>query len=800
MQIIYFNLVIVLQIVYNIVTITVININISLFCKREAIMNIKIRKRNGNYENLCVEKTKKMVAFACDGLEGCNPIELEMDSNIQFRNGMSTKEIQKILIQTAIEKMIQTTKDTYGNLIKETNINWQYVAARLLMSDLYKEAAINRNYNYFGYGDFSDLVHKLVELNYYGNYLTLEYTKEEIKELGTYIKPERDLLFNYEGLKLLTDRYLIRGFDKEILELPQERFLIIAMHLAIPEGGKKLEYAKKFYDILSELKMTTATPTLAGAGTPYHQLSSCFISVVGDNLWSIYDVNQKFSNVSKHGGALGIYVGKIRALNSEIRGYKNASGGVIPWIRLYNDTAVAVDQLGRRKGGASITLDIWHSDLFEFMELRTNNGDDRRKAHDIFPALSIPNLFMERLESRGNWSLFDPYQVNKVMGYQLEDYYDEVDTKEFTERYLACEKNEKLEHITVPTLDIMKKIMKSAVETGTPFIFFRDTVNQANPNKHAGMIYASNLCHEIAQNVSESVFLEETTETLDHHTEVIRRIKAGDMVTCNLNSINLGRVTIDDIQETIPLQIRMLDNVITLNEFPVTDARITSDKYRAIGLGTSGYHHYLVNNGIAWESEEHFQEADRLYEEIAYQAIKASMEIAKEKGAYPEFAGSEWHTGKYFERRGYTSERWLKLKEDVKKYGLRNGYITAVAPTGSTSNIAGTTAGIDPIFKKYFIEEKKGSFTPKAAPDLSDKNFWLYKEAHHIDQLYSIKACGIRQKHIDQAQSFNLYITPELKAKDILNLYIQAWKNGVKTIYYIRNQSLEMDECTSCSS
>lgn len=763
-------------------------------------MDIKIRKRDGRLEPLHVEKTKRMVAFACNGLEGCDPFELEMDSNIQFRDEMTTKEIQKILIQTAIEKMINTSKDSFGNVIKTTNINWQYVAARLLMSDLYKEAAINRHYHHFGYGDFTKLIDFLTELKYYGEYLKKEYTKEEICELGDYIKPERDLLFNYEGLKLLADRYLIRGFNKEVYELPQERFMVIAMHLAIPEGINKLSYAKKFYDILSELKMTAATPTLAAAGTPFHQLSSCFISVVGDNLWSIYDVNQKFANVSKHGGALGIYVGKIRALNSEIRGFKNTSGGVVPWIRLYNDTAVAVDQLGRRKGGASITLDIWHQDLYEFLELKTNNGDDRRKAHDIFPAVSIPDLFMERLEDRGEWSLFDPYQVKKVMGFYLEDFYDEEDDKAFTKHYLACEANANLERVKVNALDIMKKIMKSAVETGTPFIFFRDTVNRANPNKHAGMIYGSNLCHEITQNMSESTLVEEIVETDGNTKQVVTRVTAGDMVTCNLNSTNLGRVSLEDLADTIPLQIRMLDNVITLNQSPVMEARITSDKYRAIGLGTSGYHHYLVNHNIAWESEEHFKEADRLYEEIAYQSIKASMELAKEKGAYPMFKGSEWESGAYFERRNYNSSRWLALKEDVKKYGLRNGYITAVAPTGSTSNIAGTTAGIDPIFKKFFVEEKKGSFTPKAAPDLFEENFWLYKEAHHIDQLYSIKACGIRQRHIDQSQSFNLYITPEVKAKDILNLYREAWRNGIKTLYYIRNQSLEMDECTSCSS
>ncbi|SHO47436.1 ribonucleoside-diphosphate reductase subunit alpha [Anaerocolumna xylanovorans] len=763
-------------------------------------MDIMIKKRNGNYEPLYVEKTKKMVAYACEGLAGCDPAELEMDSNIQFRDGMSTKEIQKILIQTAIEKTIQTTRDTFGNEVKKTNIDWQYAAARLLMSDLYKEAAINRGYEYFGYGDFYGLMVKLTGLHYYGDYLLKEYTEDEIKELGVYIRAERDLLFNYEGLKLLADRYLIQGFDKEVYELPQERFMIIAMHLAIPEESGRIEYVKKFYDILSELKMTVATPTLAAAGTPFHQLSSCFISTVGDNLWSIYDVNSKFASVSKHGGALGIYMGKVRALNSEIRGYKNTSGGVVPWVRLYNDTAVAVDQLGRRKGGASVTLDIWHQDLYEFLDLKTNNGDDRRKAHDIFPSLSIPDLFMKRLLERAEWSLFDPYEVKKQMGFYLEDCYDEEEGGEFTRRYLACENNQNLKRITVSTLDIMKKVMKSAVETGTPFIFFRDTVNRANPNKHAGMIYASNLCHEIAQNMSESLLLEETIEDGNGQKEVLIRIKSGDMVTCNLNSINLGRVDIEDLKDIIPLQIRMLDNVITLNQSPVQEARITSDKYRAIGLGTSGYHHYLVNHGIAWESEEHLKEADVLFEEIAYQAIKSSCELAREKGAYPAFSGSQWQTGEYFESRGYTSDRWQELKETVKEYGLRNGYLLAVAPTGSTSNIAGTTAGIDPIFKKFFIEEKKGSFTPKAAPDLSEENFWLYKEAHHIDQLYSIKACGIRQKHIDQAQSFNLYITPEVKAKDILNLYIETWKNGVKTIYYIRNQSIEMDECTSCSS
>ena len=763
-------------------------------------MDILIKKRNGKYENLCVEKTKKMVALACEGLDGCDPMELEMDSKIQFKNGMSTKEIQQVLIRSAIEKVIVNDESENGGGLSRMNSKWQYVAARLFLFDLYKEAKISRNYKTFGYGDFNELVEMLVERGIYTEDFITKYSKAQRKELADYIDPDRDFLFNYEGVKLLADRYLVRGMDGEVLELPQERFMAIAMHLASVEEDK-VHYAKAFYDLLSKLKMTVATPTLANAGTTFNQLSSCFISTVSDNLWSIYDVNSKFSKVSKHGGALGIYLGKVRSLGSDIRGFSNASGGVIPWVRLYNDTAVAVDQLGRRKGGASITLDIWHKDLYEFIDLRTNNGDDRRKAHDIFPAISIPDIFMERLINRQDFSLFDPHEVEKLMGFSLEDYYDKDEKhKEFSERYKLCENDNRLAKITVPALDIMKKIMKSAVETGTPFIFFRDTVNRANPNSHAGMIYGSNLCHEIAQNMSETKFVSEEIVSEDGKSKIVTTVESGDMVTCNLNSINLGNVAFDELKENVPLQIRMLDNVITLNMFPVADAEVTSLKYRAVGLGVSGYHHYLAKNAIAWENEKHIEEADRLFEEIAYNAIKASMELAKEKGAYAEFEGSKWQTGEYFDERGYVSERWQELKKDVMKYGLRNGYLMAVAPTGSTSNIAGTTAGIDPIFKKFFVEEKKGSFTPKTAPELNDETFWYYKEAHYINQLWSIRACAARQRHIDQAQSFNLYITPDVKAKDILDLYVESFKSGIKTIYYVRNRSLEMDECTSCSS
>ncbi|MBE5397874.1 MULTISPECIES: ribonucleoside-diphosphate reductase subunit alpha [Brevibacillus] len=747
-----------------------------------AVTTIQIVKRNGEQEDLRIDKLKKVIGYACKDYPACDPLELEMDACIQFRDGMTTKEIQRIVMQTAVEKTSVETPE------------WQFVAARLLAYDLYKDAAINRGYRgHFGYGDFTELVHTLTEKGLYGSYLLETYSDEEIQELQAYLKPERDELFNYAGLRLLADRYLIKDYDKGVMELPQERFMIIAMHLAMKEQDK-LKHAKDFYDILSKLEITVATPTLANAGTPHHQLSSCFIDTVDDSLSGIMNTAGATSMVSKFGGGVGIYLGKVRSRGSSIRGHKGASGGIVPWTRLYNQIAISVDQLGTRAGAFAIYLDVWHADILDFLLLKTNNGDDRMKAHDIFPGVCIPDLFMERVKERGMWYLFDPHEVREVMGFSLEDSYGE----EFARRYELCVQEEKLTIKTeIPAIEIMKRIMASAFETGTPFIFFRDTVNRANPNKHAGMVYSSNLCTEIMQNMSPTVFVSEELED----GEVVYRYRPGDFVVCNLSSLNLGRLqSTEDIARIVPIQMRMLDNVIDLNYYPVKQAEATNQKYRAVGLGTSGYHQYLAQNGIKWESEEHIEAADKLYEEIAYQAIKTSMELAREKGTYRVFEGSEWQTGEYFERRGYTDERWASLKEDVARYGMRNAWTFAVAPTGTTSLIAGSTASTDPVYAKFFVEEKRSGNIPQTAPNLNENTFFYYKEAHRIDQQWSIRAAGARQVHIDQAQSFNLYITPQITAPEFLDLYIQAWENGLKTIYYVRNQSVEVEDCVSCSA
>ncbi|HEX7066098.1 MAG TPA: ribonucleoside-diphosphate reductase subunit alpha [Bacillales bacterium] len=723
---------------------------------------------------------EEMAFRACGGVEECDPEVLLDVVRGQINNQMAEKEKWQMLIRAASEK----------TSVEEPN--WQFVAARLHLDMLYREAAENRGYGEPGYGPFYNLIARLTEIGRYGHYILEHYSRAEVEELENYIEPERDELFHYLGVKTLTDRYLIRGLVNETLELPQELFMGVAMHLAMRETNR-VQWAKQFYDVLSRLEMTVATPTLNTARKPDPQLSSCFIDTVDDDLWSIYNVNQSFAQVSKRGGGQGIYVGKVRSRGSDIRGFKDVAGGVIPWVKNYNNTALAVDQLGVRRGAAAIYLDVWHGDILDFLNLKTNNGDDRMKAHDIFPGVCIPDVFMEVVKERGAWYLFDPHEVRKKKGWSLEDFYGEA----FRKKYWDCVQDLNVAKTEIPAIDIMKRLLASCFETGTPFLFFRDTVNNANPNKHKGMIYSSNLCTEICQNMSPTRHI----ETGHEDDTITTKLEAGDFVVCNLSSLNLGRVhTKEDIERVVTCQVRMMDNVIDLNEYPVKQAEITNKKYRAVGLGTSGYHQMLAQLGVPWESEEHMAVANDIYEWINYCAVKASNELAQEKGAYTYFEGSEWQTGDYFESRGYDDEKWTVLQGNVRKHGIRNAYLFAIAPTSSTSLIAGSTAGIDPVFKKFFIEEKKNAIIPQTAPNLNEKTTWYYKEAHTIDQHWSIKAAGVRQRHIDQSQSFNLYITPQITAKEMLGLVVSAWENGLKTVYYVRNQSLELDDCVSCSS
>jgi len=704
-----------------------------------------------------------------------------------YKPEMTPNERLTALIKAAVELTTQEAPD------------WEFIAARLLNFQLSKK--LTEQAEFAGVLSFYEKLRYLTDEGLYGSYILASYSPEEIEEAAGFICPERDKLFNYSGLDLLVKRYLIRTRSHEPIESVQEMYLGIALHLAMPERHNRLQWVRKFYDLLSKLEVTMATPTLANARKPYHQLSSCFIDTVPDSLEGIYRSIDNFAMVSKFGGGMGMYFGKVRAAGGNIRGFKGVAGGVIRWMKLVNDTAVAVDQLGMRQGAVAVYLDVWHKDLPEFLQLRTNNGDDRMKAHDIFPAVCYPDLFwrMAKEDLNQSWYLFCPNEIMTIKGYCLEDYYGE----EWEKRYLDCVNDSRLSKRSMSIKDIVRLVLRSAVETGTPFTFNRDAVNRANPNNHRGIIYCSNLCTEIAQNMSAIETVSTEIRTEDGDMVVVKTVRPGDFVVCNLASLSLGHLPLEDEQqmkEKVATVVRALDNVIDLNFYPIPFAQITNHHYRSIGLGVSGYHHALAIRGIRWESEEHLSFMDKIFERINYAAIEASAELAKEKGRYDYFEGSDWQTGAYFTKRNYDSPAWKALAAKVAASGMRNAYLLAIAPTSSTSIIAGTTAGTDPVMKRFFLEEKKGAMLPRVAPSLSDKTFWLYKGAYLTDQQWSIRAAGVRQLHIDQAQSLNLYITNEFTMRQVLNLYLLAWECGVKTVYYVRSKSLEVEECESCAS
>ncbi|MBC1891715.1 ribonucleoside-diphosphate reductase subunit alpha [Listeria booriae] len=721
-------------------------------------------------------------------------------------------EDYKRKIFTFIEKKEDYAADELvDSLIREaearTDIHlpaWELFAARLYLNKLYKKASKNRFYNDDDkYGSYVGLQESLGERGIYSGSILKNYSKDELIQAGKMIEPERDKLFTYNGLYLLATRYLATDQARNVYELPQERWLTIALYLMQDEPKeKRMDLVREAYWALSNLYMTVATPTLANAGKVGGQLSSCFIDTVDDSLQGIYDSNTDVARVSKHGGGVGAYLGYVRSSGAAIRGVRGASGGVVPWIKQLNNTAVSVDQLGQRKGAIAVYLDVFHKDIEAFLDLRLNNGDQRLRAHDVFTAVCMPDLFMETVERRGDWYLFDPHEVKEKKGWYLQDFYDEQKGDgSFREKYEELVADETVSKKIVKAIDIMKRIMVSQLETGNPFMFYRDEVNRMNPNKHAGMVYSSNLCTEIMQNMSPTRMIQEMISG----DQIVITKQAGDFVVCNLSSVNLGRAVLAEDPETlerlIAIEVRMLDNVIDLNELPVPQATITNKKYRSIGLGTFGWHHLLALKNIAWDSEEAETFADELYEQINFLTIKASAALAKEKGAYSVFKGSDWNTGEYFERRDYTSEAWQELAADVAQNGIRNAYLVAVAPNMSTAQIAGSTASIDPIFSPFYYEEKKDYRRPVIAPDLSLKTYPYYgKGAYQVDQFASVRQNGRRQRHVDQSLSFNFYVPSGIKASKLLELHLQAWKEGLKTTYYVRSNDIDVEECEWCSS
>jgi len=794
------------------------------------IGSITVIKRDGRREYLNIQKIRKYTEAACRGLEGVNYSELELDARIQFRDGITTEEIQQTLIKTAVDK------------IDIDKPNWSFVAARLFLFDLYHKVS-----GYTGYDSLKDYFKRGEEA---GRLLPGLKDKFNLDELDFYLRPERDFQFTYLGIKTLYDRYLIKNKNGNPIELPQQLFMGVAMFLAqnetnpksIPNYDKEkvnLEdpksirtyWAKKFYDVLSKFEVMVATPTLSNARTTRHQLSSCYLGSCPDNIEGIFDSYKEMALLSKFGGGIGWDFSKIRALGSFIDNHKSAAGGIIPWLKITNDIAIAVDQLGTRKGAIAVYVEPWHLDIEDFLDLKKNSGEERRRAHDLFPALWIPDLFMERVEKDEIWTLFDPYETP-----DLTDCYGD----EFKKKYEEYEKNPNIVKRKIKAKDLWKKILREYYETGNPFLCFKDNMNHRNPNDHSGIIRSSNLCTEIAQNTEPNYyrvkvyledgsikeFDEEETVLVESDNIKIKKkakkitsldkidnkqvyfvekvAKPGKTAVCNLASINLSKVnTIGDLKRVVPIAVRILDNVIDLNFYPVKKTKDTNLKTRAIGLGAMGEAQLLAEKQIHWGSKEHFELIDFIFERLSFEAINASCDLAEEKGSYPDFKGSKWSKGilpidtakeeaKNLVKREYRD--WSRLREKVKK-GIRNGYLMAIAPTSSISILTGTTQTIEPVYKRKWFEENLSGLIPVVVPNLSADTYMFYTPAYELDQKVLVKAAAIRQKWIDQAQSLNIFITTDKASGKYLNdIYMLGWKLGVKSFYYLRSQSPEVKE------
>jgi len=771
---------------------------------------IRVVKRDGRVEPLDIAKIQKYTADSVKGLENVSQSELEVDANLQFRDLISSSEIQQTLIRTAVDKIDVDRPD------------WTFVAARLFLYDLYHKVS-----GFTGYTHLRDYFEK-GEAE--GRIVVGLKDKYDLDDLNAYIDPVRDLQFNYLGIRTLYDRYLIKDRENKPIELPQQLFMAVAMFLAQNEFDKQT-WAKKFYDILSKFEVMAATPTLSNARTPRHQLSSCYIGSTPDNIEGIFDGYKEMALLSKFGGGIGWDWSLVRGMGSFIDGHKHAAGGIVPFLKIANDVAVAVDQLGTRKGAIAVYIEPWHIDVKDFLDLKKNSGEERRRAHDLFPALWINDLFMERVTQDAMWTLFDPFEVSELT---------ELYGDDFKKRYLELEGDESITKNVIKAKELWKEVLRSYFETGNPFLTFKDAANKANPNRHRGVIRSSNLCTEIFQNTAPNhykikVTFDDMSELiLEEHDEITvdsgvtklgKKVTAldsiggkqvwmvdkakedGDTAVCNLASINLSRIhTQADIERVVPIAVRMLDNVIDLNFYPLAKVKKTNQKSRAIGLGVMGEAQMLAESKIEWGSNEHFMKIDEIMEAVSYNAIQSSSDLAFEKGIYPDYEGSDWSKGifpvdkanseacKLVDRGGLFgySYDWDKLKSKVQKDGMRNGYLMAIAPTSSISILTGTTQAIEPIYKRKWYEENLSGLIPVVAPNLSPDTFQFYTPCYELDQRLLIRAGAIRQKWIDQGQSLNIFISLDKASGKYLNdIYTEAWKFGLKSTYYLRSQSPE---------
>ena len=772
---------------------------------------IRVVKRSGRTEILDITKIQKYTSASVANLKGVSQSELEVDAKIYFRDMITSEDIQKTLIKTAVDKIDVDAPE------------WTFVAARLFLYDMYHKVS-----GFTGYLHLSEYLNKGEVA---GRIVPGLGSKYDLDDLNNYIKQERDLQFNYLGIRTLFDRYLIKDKSGDLIELPQHMFMGVAMFLAQNEFDCQT-WAKKFYDILSKFEVMAATPTLSNARTPRHQLSSCYIGSTPDNIEGIFDAYKEMALLSKFGGGIGWDWNLVRGMGSYIDNHKNAAGGIVPFLKITNDLALAVDQLGTRKGAIATYVEPWHIDIKAFLDLKKNAGEERHRAHDLFPALWLNDLFMERVEEDGLWTLFDPYEVTSLSN---------IHGETFKKEYLRLEEDENIElKEIISAKKLWKDILRSYFESGSPFLTFKDTANKVNPNPHTGVIRSTNLCTEIFQNTEPNEYLikliyadgshstHKRDEVLTMDNGIIKFAKKvtaldslngkqvwvtekekidGKTAVCNLASVNLSKINSkEDLERVVPIAMRLLDNVIDLNFYPLAKVKKTNEATRAVGLGVMGEAQFLAENKIVWGSSDHFEAIDNIMECFSYNAILASSDLSEERGSYPEFQGSNWSKGIFpMDLANKEAEKltmkgnltpyiydWAALKEKVKTDGMRNGYLMAIAPTSSISILTGTTQAIEPVYKRKWFEENLSGLIPVVAPNLSAETWEYYTPAYDLNQTLLIKAGAIRQKWLDQGQSLNIFITNDSASGRYLNeIYMTAWKFGLKSTYYLRSESPE---------
>ena len=753
--------------------------------------------RDGRLENVDFNRLRGQVGEACQDLrESCDSAELFEEIEKQFYNGITPKEIGRAMVLAARSRI-------------ENDPSYDTVASRLMLNIIYRESLDKRT----GTDDLAELYQRqfsrYIGIGVEAGRISPELKTFDLEKLAGAIDSDRDSLFPYLGLQTIYDRYLLHIEGRRI-EAPQYFWMRVAMGLSIKEGDKKNERAIEFYNVLSNFRFTSATPTLFNAGTCHPQLSSCYLSTVSDDLDHIFKVISDNAKLSKWAGGLGNDWTNIRATNSHIKGTNGQSQGVIPFLKVVSDTAVAVNQGGKRKGAVCSYLESWHLDIEEFLDLRKNTGDDRRRTHDMHTANWIPDLFMKRLFAKEEWTLFSPDDtpdLHDLVGRAFEERYEHYEG-------LAEQGKIKLTK-KIPAVDLWRKMLTRVFETGHPWITFKDPSNVRSPQDHAGVVHSSNLCTEILLNTSKD-----------------------ETAVCNLGSINLlnhvadGKLDVEKLESTVNTAVRMLDNVIDINFYPTDEAKNANKRHRPVGLGLMGFQDAIAACGFSYASEEAVDFADKSMEAISYFAITASSQLAEERGTYESYQGSKWDRGllpidtiELLEKeRGMSidmdrssSMDWDSVRAQVAKHGMRNSNVMAIAPTATISTIIGVTQSIEPTYKHLFVKSNlSGEFVQvniNLVNELKERELWnddlleaikyydgslgdieglpddiknRYATSFEIEPKWIIECASRRQKWIDMGQSLNLYIE-QPSGKKLDEMYRLAWTKGLKTTYYLRS-------------